>query len=94
MMYNPPHPGEMLRDDVLASLNLSVTQAAQRLGVARSTLSRVLHGRASISPEFALRLEAAGVGKARTWLEMQTRYDYWQATQKPRPVVQPLDVTG
>lgn len=94
MMYNPPHPGEMLREDVLAELGLSVTEAAQRLGVARSTLSRVLHGHAGISPDFALRLEAAGVSKAQTWLEMQTRYDYWQVLQHPRPVVQPLDKTG
>lgn len=94
MMHNPPHPGEMLRDDVLAELGLSVTEAAQRLNVARSTLSRVLHGHAGISPEFALRLEAAGVSKARTWLDMQINYDYWQAMQQPRPIVQPLDKTG
>ena len=56
-MYNPPHPGLTLRDDVLPALGLSVTEAAKQLGVARVTLSRVLNGRAAISPEMALRLE-------------------------------------
>ena len=57
-MHNPPHPGLTLRDDVLPALGLSVTEAAQQLDVARVTLSRVLNGRAAISPEMALRIEA------------------------------------
>ena len=57
-MFNPPHPGLTLRDDVLPALGLTVTQAAQQLGVSRVTLSRVLNGRAAISPEMALRIEA------------------------------------
>ena len=55
-MHNPPHPGETLREDVLPSLGLSVTEAAEQLGVARPSLSRVLNGHAAISPEMALRL--------------------------------------
>ena len=57
-MFTPPHPGLTLREDVLPALGLTVTQAAEQLGVARVTLSRVLNGHAAISPEMALRLEA------------------------------------
>jgi len=57
-MFNPPHPGLTLRDVVLPALGLSVTEAAQQLGVSRVALSRVLNGRATISPEMALRIEA------------------------------------
>ena len=84
-MYNPPHPGLTLRDDVLPALGLTVTEAAQQLGVARVSLSRVLNGRAAISPEMALRLEAwLGVerGGARLWLAQQSAYDIWQAEQR------------
>ena len=82
-MFNPPHPGLTLRDDVLPALRLSVTEAAQQLGVARVSLSRVLNGRAAISPEMALRIEAwlgvARGGEARLWLAEQSAYDMWQA---------------
>jgi len=57
-MFDPPHPGLTLRDDVLPALGLTVTEAAGQLGVSRVTLSRVLNGHAAISPEMALRLEA------------------------------------
>lgn len=57
-MFNPPHPGLPLRDDVLPALGLGVTQAAEQLGVSRVELSRVLNGRAPTSPEMALRIEA------------------------------------
>ena len=71
MMKNPPHPGLTLRDDVLPALGLSVTQAAEQLGVSRVALSRVLNAHAAISPALALRLEAwLGVergGAARLW---------------------------
>ena len=82
----PTHPGETLRDDVLPALGLSVTEAALQLGVARPSLSRVLNGRAAISPEMALRLEKwLGVengGRADIWLAEQTSYDLWQARSK------------
>jgi addiction module HigA family antidote len=85
-MFNPPHPGLTLRDDVLPALGLSVTQAADQLGVSRVALSRVLNGRAAISPEMALRIEAwLGVsrgGEARLWLAEQSAYDVWQAQQR------------
>ncbi|NRR33305.1 HigA family addiction module antidote protein [Oxalobacteraceae bacterium] len=85
-MFNPPHPGLTLRDDVLPALGLSVTEAAQQLDVSRVTLSRVLNGRAAISPEMALRIQAwLGVergGEARLWLAEQCAYDLWQAQQR------------
>ena len=85
-MFNPPHPGLTLRDDVLPALGLSVTEAAQQLDVNRVTLSRVLNGRAAISPEMALRIEAwLGVergGEARIWLAEQSAYDIWQTQQR------------
>ena len=100
-MYNPPHPGLTLRDDVLPALGLSVTDAAQQLDVARVTLSRMLNGRAAISPEMALRIEAwLGVergGEARLWLAEQSAYDVWQAEQrfKAAPMhIQPAPLTA
>ena len=82
-MFNPPHPGLTLRDDVLPALGLTVTQAAQQLDVSRVALSRVLNGRAAISPEMALRIESwlgvARGGEARLGLAEQSAYDVWQA---------------
>lgn len=93
-MFNPPHPGLTLRDDVLPALGLTVTNAAEQLGVARVTLSRVLNGHAAISPEMALRLEAwlgkERGGDARLWLAQQTSYDMWQTTLKLKKT--PLNV--
>ena len=90
-MHNPPHPGKTLREDVLPALGLTVTEAARQLGVTRSALSRVLNGRAAISPDMALRLEA-WLGdqrgcRADVWLAQQMAYDIWCARQKPRPEI-------
>lgn len=86
-MYNPPHPGETLKEDVLPALGLTVTQAAEELGINRVTLSRVLNGKAGVSIDLALRLEAWLDGPtAENWLRGQLAYDLWQAEQH-RPVV-------
>lgn len=97
-MHNPPHPGETLREDVLPALGLSVTEAAEALGVTRVALSRVLNGRAAISPEMALRLEQwLGVehgGRAEVWLRMQTVHDLAIAAKSAKPIlrkVTPID---
>lgn len=90
MMKNPPHPGELLREDVLAPLGLEVTDAAQRLGMSRTTLSRVINGRAGISPDLAIRLERAGVSTARFWMTLQTNYELARAAARKQPKVQPL----
>jgi addiction module HigA family antidote len=90
-MFNPPHPGETLREDVLPELGLTVTQAAEQLGVTRTALSRVLNGHAGISPEMALRLEGwLGVengGRADLWIAQQAAYDLWQARSHGAPKV-------
>lgn len=90
MMKNPPHPGELLREDVLVPLGLSVTDAAERLGMSRVAFSRVLNGRAGISPDLAIRLERAGVSTARAWLAMQANYDLAQAMKHKQPRVRAL----
>lgn len=88
-MFNPPHPGPSLRDDVLPALGLSVTEAAAQLKVTRAALSRVINGKAAISPEMALRIEGwLGVdrgGRADLWLAMQATYDLWQARKAGTP---------
>lgn len=85
-MFNPPHPGLTLREDVLPALGLSMTEAAKQLEVSRVALSRVLNGRAAISPEMALRLKAwLGAGRGgdtSAWLAQQSAYDVWQARQR------------
>lgn len=91
MMKNPVHPGDILREDVLGSLNLPVSEAASRLGVSRVALSRVLHGHARISPNLAIRLEEAGAGTARAWLAMQSAYDLAVARASGAPEVRRLD---
>jgi len=74
-MRKPVHPGEVLKYDVLEEAGLTVSEAAERLGISRVALSRVLNSRAALSPSLAVRLETAGVGTARAWLAMQTAYD-------------------
>lgn len=90
-MFNPPHPGESLRLDVLPALALSVTQAAEQLGVSRVTLSRVLHGQSAISPEMALRIEKwlgkENGGDAQVWLRMQQTYDLWQVKRSSKAAI-------
>ena len=92
-MFNPPHPGETIREDVLPALGLSVTEAAEQLGVSRVSFSRVINGKAAISPIMARRLEAWLNGpeygpSAESWLRGQLAYDLWQAEQAPAPRVQ------
>ncbi len=80
-MHNPPHPGEIIRDQCLEPLGLSVTDAAKGLGVTRKALSELLNGHAGVSPEMAIRLEKAFGSTAETWLRMQLAYDLWHAEQ-------------
>ncbi len=81
-MHNPPHPGEIIRDQCLEPLGLSVTDAAKGLGVTRKALSELLNGHAGISPKMAIRLEKAFGSSAETWLRMQLEYELWQAEQR------------
>lgn len=89
-MKTPPHPGTMLRNDVLEPLRLGVTEAAQRLGMSRVALSRVVNGRAGISPDLAIRLERAGVSTARFWMGLQANYDLSVALGHAQPTVERL----
>lgn len=92
-MHNPPHPGEVIRELCLEPLGISVTQAANALGVSRKTLSTILNGRAGISPEMAIRLSQAFGRTAESWLNQQMLYDLWQARQATGDLhVQRLDV--
>ena len=93
-MHNPPHPGEVLQDTVLAEGRLSVTKFAKNLGVSRVTLSRVINARAAVSADMALRLAAALGGSAESWLRMQAAYDLWHAARKRRPKVQLLKLAA
>jgi antitoxin HigA-1 len=79
-MHNPPHPGEVIREYLG---DISVSAAAQHLGVGRVTLSRVLNGKAAVSPEMAIRLAAAfGTSSPEVWLRMQAQYDLWQIRKR------------
>ena len=80
-MHNPPHPGEVLRELCLEPLGVSVTAAAEALGVARKTLSAILNGRSGISPEMAIRLGKAFDTSPESWLNQQMQYDLWMAEQ-------------
>ena len=83
-MHNPPHPGEVIRGLCLEPLELSVTAAAEALGVTRKTLSAILNGRAGISPEMALRLSIAFDTSPESWMNQQTQYDLWVAKKKKK----------
>ncbi|KZZ33025.1 transcriptional regulator, partial [Oleiphilus sp. HI0085] len=76
---NPPHPGEIIKELCLEPLELSITAAAEALGVSRKTLSSIVNGKAGISPEMAVRLSIAFNTSAESWLNQQTQYDLWQA---------------
>ena len=81
-MYNPPHPGEILRLLCLEPLGLSVTKAAKALDVSRSALSSLLHGRTGITPEMALRLSMAFDTTPESWMNQQVQYGLWKARQR------------
>jgi len=78
----PVHPGEILREDVLPALGLTISEAARQLGVSRQTLHRIMMGAYAITPEMALRLgKFCGNGPG-LWLRMQQNYDLWHARER------------
>jgi len=87
-MYNPPHPGAILKE--FLPPGLTVTEVAQRLGVSRAKLSRLLHGRAAMTADMALRISLLTSTSAESWLNNQVQWDLWQASQKPLPKIDPL----
>ena len=90
-MHNPPHPGETLKEDVLPALGLTVTQAAEQLGVSRVTLSRMINGHAAISAEMAIRLAQWLGGSAEIWLRLQLQYDLWHAEKNSKVKIKPAE---
>jgi antitoxin HigA-1 len=81
-MHNPAHPGEIVREECLKPLKLTVTAAAEALGVTRKALSDLLNGHTGVSPDMAIRLEKVFGSTADTWLGMQAQYDLWEARQR------------
>lgn len=86
-MHNPAHPGKVLREYLG---EVTVTAAAERLGVTRAALSRILNGSAGISADMAWRLHDSLGTSVEMWMNMQAQYDLWQAAQKPRPAIVPF----
>jgi len=78
-MLNPPHPGLSVKHDCIEALGLTVTRAAEVLGVTRQTLNDLVHCRKGISPEMAIRLDMAFGGGADTWIRLQAAYDLAEA---------------
>jgi addiction module HigA family antidote len=87
MIFNPAHPGEVLKDYLG---DITVAEASRRLGVTRAHLSRILNGRAGISASMSLRLSAALRTSPDFWLKMQIQHDLWQEQQKKQPKIQPF----
>jgi addiction module HigA family antidote len=92
-MRFPVHPGEILRADVLADVGLDIAQAADRLGVSRVPLNRVVDGHAAMSPDLASRLALAGVGTARSWLKLQATYEIVRARAEVVPAARGQEET-
>lgn len=91
MMHRIPHPGEFIREICLEPLDITVTEAARKLGVTRKALSELLNGKTGISTEMALRLAKAFNTTPESWLTQQMNYDLWEARQKQENIeVEPL----
>ena len=96
-MYNPPHPGEIIKEDVLIAESIKVTEAARQLGVSRVALSRLLNGKACVSVDMAIRLGEWLGTRPEVCLRMQDACDLWKARKSRRSEVKPLqrnEITG
>jgi len=82
MMHNPPHPGEILKHLCLEPLGLNIKTASEALGISRKKLSDLLNGRASVSPEIAIRLSIAFDTTAESWMNQQAQYDLYHTRQR------------
>ena len=85
-MNNPPHPGGIVKRQCIEPMGLTVTRAAQGLGVTRQALSELINERKGISVEMAIRLSKAFGSTPETWLGMQTAYDLWQARERAEEI--------
>ena len=84
----PTHPGEVLLEDIIKPLGITITEAAQDLGISRKNLSELIHGKCSLSPEMAVRIAKATNTSPESWLAMQTKLDLWNAMQdEPKDII-------
>ena len=92
IMHEPLHPGFIVKDALIDGAHLSVTEASEKLGVTRTTLSRLLNGHASLSPEMALRLSKLFNTSIEMWVNLQAQYDVWLVQQRADEFnIKPLD---
>lgn len=80
-MFNPPHPGETLKELYLEPLGLGIKSTAEKMNMTRAALSEIVNGRRGITPKVAIKLAKAFGGTAQSWLNQQANYDLWQAQQ-------------
>ena len=89
-MHNPAHPGEIVREMYLKPLDVTITQAADALGVSRKHVSAIVNARASVAPDMAMRLALAFATESELWVNLQAQYDLWTVSKKaPRNVKPP-----
>ncbi|MEP6885469.1 MAG: HigA family addiction module antitoxin [Gammaproteobacteria bacterium] len=93
-MHSPSHPGEILRVMYLEPMKVSITEAAEALGVTRKHVSAIVNGRSPITADMALRLAAVFTTEAEFWLNMQTQRDLWEVNQRAPPKVKPLRIAA
>jgi addiction module HigA family antidote len=89
-MHNPAHPGEILRELYLKPMHVTITQAAEALGVSRKHVSAIVNGRVPVTPDMAMRLAAAFATEAQLWVNLQAQHDLWVVSQKKPPNVKAL----
>jgi len=87
-MFNPPHPGEVLRE--FLPDDMTIEEIARRLSISRVQLSRILNGHSAISADMAIRIGLLTNTTPESWLTGQMKWDLWQAAQKPVPMVEPF----
>jgi addiction module HigA family antidote len=89
-MHNPSHPGEILRDLYLEPMGVTITQAAEALGVGRKHVSAIVNSRVPVTPDMALRLATVFATEPELWVNLQAQYDLWAVSRKRRPKLKPL----
>ena len=89
-MHNPAHPGEILRELYLKPLGVTVTRAAEALGVSRKHVSAIVNGHSPVTPDMALRLASAFATEPELWVNMQAQHDLWTVSKQARPKVKAL----
>ena len=91
-MYNPPHPGEVLKGLYLDELELTITATSKALGVSRQSLSEIVNGHTGITPDMALKLAKALNTSASMWLKLQQNYDLWHAEKNSKKTLKGVKV--